>query len=110
MKWPVSDVSCSAGHLVTSILHHQKTRTPTRVGRANHTRRRSLVAFDSRATHARTLQPTALASVPFGFVLVSGASPSLGLFSWWLLPAAKSPVAVAARDFYLISVDISICE
>ena len=26
--------------------------------------------FDSRATHARTLLPAALASVPFGFVLV----------------------------------------
>ena len=31
---------------------------------------RSLSSFDSRATHARTLLPAALASVPFGFVLV----------------------------------------
>ena len=34
------------------------------------TRQIPLSRFDSRATHARTLQPAALAFVPYGFVLV----------------------------------------
>ena len=46
--------------------------------------------FDLRASHARTLLPAALASVPFGFVLVrvrvrvsaSEESPGAGLEAW----------------------------
>ena len=40
---------------------------------------RSLSRFDSRATHARTLLPAALASVPFWFVLVRVRVPGLAL-------------------------------
>ena len=42
---------------------HQTHRAPTHTYALFH-------VFDSRATHARTLLPAALASVPFGFVLV----------------------------------------
>ena len=39
----------------------------------------SLSRFDSRATHARTLLPAALASVPYGFVLVRVRVPDFVL-------------------------------
>jgi len=51
--------------------------------------------FDLRASHARTLLPAALASVPFGFVLVrvrvrmcSGSDSYISVFGgWFLLPS-----------------------
>ena len=60
-------------HLHTSAFHSRTrprpahssdaSRAPTLTYALSH-------VFDSRATHARTLLPAALASVPFGFVLV----------------------------------------
>ena len=49
--------------LAHAPLTHQANRAPTHTYALLH-------VFDSRATHARTLLPAALASVPFGFVLV----------------------------------------
>ena len=49
--------------LAHAPLTHQTHRAPTQKYALFH-------VFDSRATHARTLLPAALASVPFGFVLV----------------------------------------
>ena len=49
--------------LAHAPLTHQTNRAPTHAYALLH-------VFDSRATHARTLLPAALASVPFGFVLV----------------------------------------
>ena len=61
--------------------------------------------FDSRATHARTLLPAALASVPFGFVLVRVRVPNVTIevsgagWDWDPHTFAEDPDEVTQNPF-----------
>ena len=60
-------------HLHTSAFHSRTRPRPAYSSDASRAPTHTYAlfhVFDSRATHARTLLPAALASVPFGFVLV----------------------------------------
>ena len=63
----------SSRHLHTSAFHSRTRPRPAHSSDASRAPTHTYAlfhVFDSRATHARTLLPAALASVPFGFVLV----------------------------------------
>ena len=83
-------------HLHTSAFHSRTRPRPAHSSDASRAPTHTYAlfhVFDSRATHARTLLPAALASVPFGFVLVRVRVRVAGAYCL-TVPNDKKPLCI----------------